>query len=180
MLKRHNKQSLYNQFITPIAVVGILSMLAIFYSAFKLNSSVDKLDKVYSSSNERLQAIIDLEFSVSQLRTLALRHLASENYRSMTTIQSKFEVVRQNIDKNISALSEEYTGNKNLSLSLAVNNYSKQLAKVIKLSSDFEKEAAFNALTNTENQSLDLANTTLQKLKNKIIDSTTELRKGVT
>lgn len=180
MLKRHSKQSLYKQFITPIAVVGIFSMLAIFYSAYKLNSSVDKLDKVYSSSNERLQATTDLEFSVSQLRTLALRHLASENYSSMTTIQNKFKVVRQNIDKNISVLAEEHAGQTSQALSLAVNNYSKQLEKVIELSADFEKEAAFVALTDTENQSLEMVNTALQKLKNKTIHSTTALRKGVT
>lgn len=185
MLARFKNQSLHRQLVVPIIVVGVLSVLAVAFSASRLNQSVEELEKVYEVSDRNLKTVGELEVGVSHLRALSLRHVASESYRSMVDIGEEYRdavdfiLTRTTLLVNAEALTGEEAELINQELSPALQQYMKKVKKVVNLSADFEKESAFVLLSNANAEHLPVITDTLQKLKNSSVQSIVSLRTAV-
>ena len=183
MIRRLTNLSLYKQLIIPMLIVGVIGMFATIYSAFILQDSVSALGRIYIEGDKKLKVIEDIETSLQQYRMLSIRHVASEEAYSMSEIDVEFEYVKDQIDMNISLISHNHVDSHNVSvkntqmLLVLMNEYFEKTNIIQQLSSDFEKESAFEYLTQVESQFIPGIIDGLQKLKRREFEDFTSLRK---
>ncbi len=162
--------SLYHQFIVPITVVGLVCLSAVVFSAYKLQEAVRDLEQVYDSSGVKLRTIEEVETSVTRLRALSLRHMASESFTSMSRVEQELREAIRKLDEQLGNLMDiaplpDGEEGKNGALGSAIQDYQRQLEEMLRLSSDFEKETAFIRLTHAESRYLPLITASLYELK---------------
>ena len=167
--------SLFNQLIVPMLLVGIVGASAIIASAFTLQNSIKALGDMYSASGARLKTLQDIDKSIANLRALSLKHLASESAQDMNQIRIDLIGIEQRIKSYLPTLSaheiseHEQTRQEALVLSKALSTYLSGIDKAVLLSSDFEKESAFELLTLIEGQQLTNIQVSMQTLMQQTI-----------
>jgi len=153
-------RSLFNQLITPMVVVGMIGVGAIIVSAFALQDSVKALGEMYSASGERLGTLQDIDKDIANVRALSLKHLASESAQNMGQIRADLDRVEQRINRNLPAISgndsdrRQATQQEAAALREILAAYLAGIDEAALLSSEFEKESAFELLTRIEGQHL--------------------------
>jgi diguanylate cyclase (GGDEF)-like protein/PAS domain S-box-containing protein len=148
--------SLFSQLIVPMIVVGIIGVGAIIVSAFALQNSVEALGEMYSASGERLRTLQDIDKGIANVRALSLQHLASESAQSMSRISAGIDSIKQGIKTALPAISGHQAAQQEAIVALSgdIAAYMEGIDKAILLSAEFEKEAAFELLSQTESQHL--------------------------
>src|SRR5512139_159137 len=160
MLSYFRNRSLFNQLIIPMFVVGIINAGAIMTSALVLQNSVTALGEMYSASGERLQTLEDIDKDIANVRALSLKHLTSENAQDMNQIRVGLEGIEQRLRLNLPAVSKllvhahQAEQQENIILRDALASYLAGVDKAVLLSAEFEKESAFDLLTQIEGQHL--------------------------
>ncbi len=160
MFRHFRNCSLFQQLIIPMVVVGIISVSAIVVSAFALENSVGALGEMYSSGSERLKILQDIEKGVTNIRALSLKHLASESAQDMNQIGTDLDSIGQQFKSYLPAISErdmpahQAAKQEAVILRNAIPAYLAGIADAIRLSAEFEKESAFEVLTQVESQHL--------------------------
>lgn len=168
--------SLFNQLIVPMVVVGIIGAGAIIASAFVLQHSVKALGEMYSASGARLKNLQDIDKGIVNVRALSLKHLASESAQSMNQIGTDLGGVEQGIKVYLPTLSmhdmpeHQAIQREAAILRNALATYLAGIDKAMLLSSEFEKEAAFDLLTQNESQHLTNIQRAMQSLMRYTID----------
>lgn len=171
MLARLKNCSLYQQLILPMFVVGAMGMFATVYSAFLLEDSVSALGDLYTSGDKKIRVIEDIETSLAYYRALSLKHIASEDSYSMSEINVELEYTKDKVQSSLDLITRTHIDDHSISLMMtraltnANNKYVKKINEVITYSFDFEKELAFEYLTQAEDQYLPDINNSLQHLK---------------
>lgn len=158
MIARLRNCSLYRQLIIPMVTIGIISLLGTVYFSHNLTNSVTAIDTVYVEDNDRLRNLEKIEIQITRYRALCLRHLTVESFASMQRIGRELRQIRQDIldlIPNTLALSRASVPDRTTSISperltALLSTYFKETGFVLKLSADFEKEAAFSLLSRTE------------------------------
>jgi diguanylate cyclase (GGDEF)-like protein/PAS domain S-box-containing protein len=161
MLKRLRNCSLYRQLIIPMFGIGLFSLLGTVYFSNILKESVAALDTIYVDGDIRLRNLEQIDKQVTFYRALSLRHLTTESFASMEEINQQLQQTRREI---LDALpgsrtphvvtekpllqSDEYTRD----LAAALRSYFGETGVAIKLSAEFEKEAAFILLSRVESE----------------------------
>lgn len=153
--------SLYRQLIIPMLSIGLISLLGTAYFSHILKESVAALDTIYVNGDIRLRNLEKIEKQITGYRALSLRHLTTENFSAMEEISQELDQTRLAIidtlplsyhsiklRKHTTSQSSDYS----LALSNILNNYFEEIGVIIKLSADFEKEAAFVLLSRTESE----------------------------
>ncbi|HWR77343.1 MAG TPA: EAL domain-containing protein [Thiobacillus sp.] len=169
-------RSLFNQLIAPMVVVGIIGVGAIIASAFALQHSVKALGEMYSASGERLKTLQDIDKGIANVRALSLKHLASESAQDMIRIRTDLDSVEQRIKLNLPAISDhdvyahQATRQEAAVLGNVLATYLAGIDEALLLSSEFEKESAFELLTRIENQHL----TNIQRAMQTLMQHTIE------
>jgi diguanylate cyclase (GGDEF)-like protein/PAS domain S-box-containing protein len=162
--------SLFNQLIVPMLLVGIIGASAIIASAFTLQNSVEALGEMYSASGARLKTLQDIDKSIANLRALSLKHLASESAQDMNQIRIDLIGIEQRIKSYLPTLSEHelsehpQTRQEALILKKTLSTYLSGIDRAVLLSSEFEKESAFELLTLIEGQQLTNIQVSMQSL----------------
>jgi len=162
--------------------IGIIGVFATVYSAFVLDDSVSALGNLYESGDEKIRAIEEIETSLAYYRSLSLRHIASENSWSMADINVGLIHTKVKIHNDLNLIATTYTDTHSVSLEITqaliaeITEYFKKNDKVIRNSADFEKELAFEYLTQAENQYLPDINTSLRQLKRHEFEDISSLR----
>jgi diguanylate cyclase (GGDEF)-like protein/PAS domain S-box-containing protein len=175
--------SLYQQLIVPMLAVGMIGVCATIYSAFSLEDSVSALGTMYLDGDKKLRTLENIETSVALYRALSLRHLASESSSLMADISVELKKTEKNIQINIGLISTTLLDshaasvNDTQELSVAASGYITAITEVVRLSSDFEKEWAFEHLTQAEEQYLSSISGGLQRLKRHEFEDLSALRK---
>jgi diguanylate cyclase (GGDEF)-like protein/PAS domain S-box-containing protein len=152
--------SLFSQLIVPMIVVGVIGASAIVVSAFMVQNSVAALGEMYAASGNRLKILQDIDKGITTVRALSLRHLASESAQNMAQIRTDLVNVEQRVLAYLPNLAvpdlprREATGEQPELLSQALAAYLAGIDRAVMLSSDFEKEPAFELLTAVENRHL--------------------------
>lgn len=182
MLKRLKDFSLFQQFIVPMFVVGIIVLSATLYSASVLQESVKALGQLQVDGDERLRVIEDIETNIAYFRALSLRHMASESSGSMIELHAELEQTKERMQVSFNRITNELIDSHPVSLEQAqtllivTRQYINEIDQVIMLSADFEKELAFIHMTRAENQYLAGINSALQQLKRHEFDDLSLLR----
>lgn len=141
--------------------IGLISLLGTAYFSHILKESVAALDTIYVNGDIRLRNLEKIEKQITGYRALSLRHLTTENFSAMEKISQELDQTRLAIidtlplsyhsiklRKHTTSQSSDYS----LALSNILNNYFEEIGVIIKLSADFEKEAAFVLLSRTESE----------------------------
>ncbi len=168
--------SLFKQLIVPMVVVGIFGAVAIIASAFVLQNSVKALGEMYSASGERLKTLQDIDKGIANVRALSLKHLASESAQDMRQIKTDLVSIEQRIKSYLPTISVHeipgYLATKQDAVILSSNldTYLSGIDKAISLSSEFEKESAFELLTQIEGQHLTRIQIAMQNLMRHTIE----------
>lgn len=182
MLTRLKNCSIYQQLIIPMLGVGVIGVCATIYSAYVLEGSVSALSDLYTDGDEKLRVIEELETSLEYYRALSLRHIASEESIAMAEINIELDYIEETINSNLALISTVHldahsVSNENTQLLLIIaKEYIEETKEIVRLSADFEKESAFENLTEVEDQSIPKINTTLQYLKRHEFEDFTSLR----
>jgi PAS domain S-box-containing protein len=182
MLQRFQDRPLSMQLIAPMLLVGCICLFAAVYSAFMLQDSVGELGRVYLSSDRRLQVIDNIDAGVTAVRSLSLRHLASESYSAMQEIHAELNGVILSLHQNIDEVSaagyyaEPEFIDSGIRLSASVRTYLDQVREILALSEDFEKESAFFRLTASDNNHLPSVTEELREIKRSAFENVTQLR----
>ena len=169
-------RSLFSQLIAPMVLVGVIGASAIIASAFALQNSVEALGQMYSASGERLKTLQDIDKDIANVRALSLQHLASESAQNMIQIRTDLDSVEQRIKTNLPAISEhdvhehQATQQEAVVLGKVLATYLAGIDKVVLLSSEFEKESAFELLTQIENRHLTNIQMVMQTLMQHTIE----------
>jgi diguanylate cyclase (GGDEF)-like protein/PAS domain S-box-containing protein len=169
-------RSLFKQLIAPMAVVGMIGVGAILASAFALQNSVEALGEMYSASGERLETLQNLDKGIANVRALSLKHLASESAQTMSQIRTDLDSVEQRIKNNLPAISSHDANRRRATqqeaavLRKVLATYLAGIDEAVLLSSEFEKESAFELLTLVESQHL----TNIQKAMQSLMQRTIE------
>lgn len=159
MIERLRNFSLYQQLIIPMFSIGLISLLGTVYFSHNLNDSVTAIDTVYIEDNDRLRNLENIEKQITRYRALCLRHLTAESYLSMQQIGQELEDTRRVLidllpntlaTSHLSAADDGAARSSAQQLSTILRNYFEETRNVLKLSADFEKEAAFIQLSSTE------------------------------
>ena len=157
--------SLFNQLIIPMVVVGVIGASAIIASAFVLNHSVKELSALDSASGERLRTLQDIDKGIANIRALSLKHLANESAQGMKQIGADLAQTERRLKSYLPSLSDLNTHAQDthehraqhqsgVTLSQAIGAYLAGIDEALALSSEFEKEAAFELLSRLENKQL--------------------------
>ncbi|WP_321528072.1 EAL domain-containing protein [Sedimenticola selenatireducens] len=161
MIGKLGNCSLYRQLIIPMFSIGLISLLGTVYFSHILKESVAALDTVYVDGDIRLRNLEKIEKQVTAYRALSLRHLTTESFSAMEEISQELDRTRLAIIDTLPASRHriqlhEYTtpqtNDYSLDLSGILNTYFREIGVIIKLSADFEKEAAFVLLSRTESE----------------------------
>ena len=162
--------SLFSQLIVPMLLVGVIGASAIIASAFALQHSVKALGDMYSASGERLTTLQDIDKGIANVRALSLKHLASESARDMQQIRTDLASIEQRIKSYLATISghemPEHQALKQEAVILGkvIATYLSGIDKAIVLSTEFEKESAFELLTQIEGQQFTSMQITMQNL----------------
>ena len=182
MLTKLKNFTLFQQFIVPMLVVGMVALSATIYSALILEESVKALAQLQVDGDERLRVIEDIETSIAYFRALSLRHMASESSASMIELNAELEQTKESLQVFFDRITNELIDSHPVSLEesqallIVSRQYIDEIDQVIMLSADFEKELAFIHMTRAENQYLAGINSALQKLKRHEFDDLSLLR----
>ena len=182
MIKRIKDLPLYKQLIIPMLIVGFVGMFATIYSAFILQDSVSALGDLYVEGDKKLKVIEDIEISLEHYRMMCIRHIASEASYAMSEINIELGLIKNKIDNNFIHITNDSTDSRDASIENVqvllnlVNEYFDKTNKILELSADFEKESAFEYLTEVESESIAGIIDALQKLKRHEFENLTSLR----
>jgi len=138
-------------------IVGTISFCATIYSTIELENSLTALEEIYTIGEKKLRILEDIDTSMSFYRSLSLRHLSHENATSMEHEEYKLDQTSKKILQAVKLVSiNSYFSNTEevetiVILTTVVKGYFKKINQVVKLSADFEKELAFEQLTQAEN-----------------------------
>jgi len=167
--------SLFKQLILPMIMVGIIGASAIVASAFKLQHSIDELSVMYTASGKRLDTLQTIDKGIANVRALSLRHLASESAQDMKQIRTELDSVAQQIKTALPAIAgydmpaRQATQQKVAALNSILSTYLAAIDKAVMLSSEFEKESAFESLSRVESMHLGEIQASMQNLIQHII-----------
>ena len=162
--------SLFKQLIIPMIAVGIVGASAIVIAALMLQRSVDALGEMYSASGERLRTLQHIDKDIANVRALSLQHLASESAPRMAQLRADLNAVTQRIAASLPAVSAWHLHEKDalqteaVALRQALESYLKGVDASLQLSAEFEKEAAFEQLTQIDDQHLNSTQKAMQGL----------------
>ncbi|WP_428610187.1 EAL domain-containing protein [Sedimenticola sp.] len=161
MIGKLSNCSLYRQLIMPMFAIGLLSLLGTVYFSHILKESVAALDTIYVQGDTQLRNLEKLEKQITSYRALSLRHLTTENFSEMAQISVELKRTKQMILDTLPH-SPEVTDtpdqtatsleNASHQLFMLLHIYFNEIGVAIKLSADFEKEAAFALLSRIESQ----------------------------
>ena len=175
--------SLFQQLIIPMIAVGIIGVSAIVVSAIVLQNSVNALGDLYVAGNERLKALQEVDKDIANFRALSLKHLASESAQSMATLGTELEAIKR---KNMAQLptlfhdaharAPEEAG----ALREAITRYFAGIDEAVNLSTDFEKEYAFEKLTETEGRHLTAIQGAMQSMTRDAFEDISASREDLT
>lgn len=158
MIGRMKNCSLYRQLIVPMFSIGLISLLGTVYFSHMLKESVAALDTVYVEGDIRLRNLEEIEKQITAYRALSLRHLTTENFSTMEQINHELEatriIIQDTLPKSKNTITQPPSGQPDIShdLDAILQTYFSGISVAIKLSSDFEKEAAFAMLTRIESE----------------------------
>ncbi|MDP3124990.1 MAG: diguanylate cyclase, partial [Thiobacillus sp.] len=161
---------MFSQLIVPMLLVGVIGASAIIASAFALQHSVKALGDMYSASGERLKTLQDIDKGIANVRALSLKHLASESARDMQQIRTDLVSIEQRIKSYLATISghemPEHQALKQEAVILGkvIATYLSGIDKAIALSTEFEKESAFELLSQIEGQQFTSMQITMQNL----------------
>jgi diguanylate cyclase (GGDEF)-like protein/PAS domain S-box-containing protein len=182
MLQKLKNRPLRQQVIVPMLIVGCICFGVMIYSVYRLQSSIVQLGEIYVSSDMQLRVIENIETGVSTIRALGLKHLASEKFSNMQRIRAEFESARTRLQQQLGevvgkedAEDQDFIDHHNL-LVESLQLYLQQIAEVIRLSDDFEKESAFVRLSASDSNSLPAVSENLRNLKRHASMNITDLR----
>lgn len=182
LLQHWRNRPLSQQLIAPMLLVGGVCLFAAVYSAFMLQASVRELSEVYASTERRLQVIEGIESDINAVRALSLRHLASEQYAAMKSIQVELTSVIHSLNAGITKVSSSgYSAEPDLvdgsaHLVTTISEYLDKIGEIIVLSDDFEKELAFIKLTASDDNNLPAVSRDLRLLKQNATEDVVLLR----
>ncbi len=187
MLNRYKNLTLFQQLLVPMVILGVFAVGAIISSAFILERSVAELGDMYVASSERLKILQGLERDLAVHRALTLRHQASEGADAMRTLADELGQSRSRIEAYLHLLAvdeqknghQEANGKVNTMMS-AVAAYFTGANEAMQLSSDFEKEAAFELLARTEGEYLSVIQNTMQHLTRHAFEEISVTRESLT
>jgi diguanylate cyclase (GGDEF)-like protein/PAS domain S-box-containing protein len=169
--------SLFQQLTIPMVVVGIIGIGAIVVSAFAMQRSVEAIDKMYQTGGERIETLQNIEKAIAEIRALSLKHLASENAQAMTQIRADLGLTVQRIKADIPNIArlehpQEHpvATQARIALGQSLEAYLAGVDAAVRLSEDFEKEAAFISFTEVDNQQLSQVQKTMQGLTRHAFD----------
>jgi diguanylate cyclase (GGDEF)-like protein/PAS domain S-box-containing protein len=163
--------SLFRQLLIPMVIVGITSLCATLYSAIILEDSLTALEDVYISGERKLRVLEEIDISISHYRTLSVRHLSYEGTTLMKQANSKLHKTSKNILKAVNSISRHSFSSQarvidtTKSLFTVTREYFIKMNEVVLLSEDFEKELAFEKLTQAENKFIPEISSLIQFLK---------------
>lgn len=152
--------SLFSQLIVPMMVVGLIGAGAIGVSAFMVQGSVTALGQMYAASGDRLKTLQDIDKGVANVRALSLRHLASESAQGMAQIQTDLQAAQLQVQGRLPSLAAPHGPGRHATdeqmgrLNQALAAYLAGIEEAVMLSADFEKEPAFELLTEVESRHL--------------------------
>jgi diguanylate cyclase (GGDEF)-like protein/PAS domain S-box-containing protein len=178
-------RSLFNQLIAPMVVVGVIGAGAIIASAFALQNSVKALGEMYSASGERLKTLQDIDKDIANVRALSLQHLASESAQNMIQIRTDLDSIQQRIKTNLPAIprhgrsGRRATQQEAVILGEVLETYLAGIDEAVLLSSEFEKESAFESLTRIESRHLTNIQMVMQTLIRYTIEDIAASREGL-
>ncbi|MFZ5484716.1 MAG: EAL domain-containing protein [Pseudomonadota bacterium] len=165
MFSRLKQCSLFQQLIIPMLVVGIVGSLAIIVSALQLRDSMNALSTLYTTGGERLSNLQAIDKAIADYRALSLKHLASERAQGMTAIVEELARIKARIEQQAAALQQsqaQHNADPLLRLHHALGGYIAGIEKAVAASGDFEKESAFEWLTEAEARHLSMLQAQLQ------------------
>ena len=161
MIRKLQNCSLYRQLIIPMFSIGLLSLLGTVYFANILKESVAALDTIYAQGDLRLRSLEKIEKQITGYGALSLQHLATEEFSTMQEIGQELQQARQVILATLpeTATRQRYANPPQFREDVHVQKLSSQLESyfneseaAIRLSADFEKEAAFILLSRIESE----------------------------
>jgi len=150
--------SLYKQFALPILIIGLLAAFAALYSTIALEESISALDQMHREGNKKVTDLEAIDDSMTLYRALMLKHLASENASSMSTIDGQLKQISATVELTLDYLTTDFSKvdpqivNATNELIKQTELYFEKTQEVTMLSADFEKELAFTLLTETESE----------------------------
>lgn len=169
MLRRLKDCSLYQQLVVPMGLVGAAVLFAMVYSAFQLQNSVAALGALYEAGETRLRSLEQVDRGIALYQALSLSHLASERATAMQRIDRKLAATRQEVMGELADIDADPDEHYRTSpageshLSEAIRHYFERIDQAIRLSTDFEKEAAYEVLTRTEQKQISAIRESIQE-----------------
>jgi len=170
MLDYYRNCSLFKQLLLPIIVVGVIGGSITIASAFVLQNTVKALGEIYTASGDRLKSLQNIDKEIANVRALSLRHLASENAKNMEQIRIDLDSIKQQIKTYLPTIDIRNTPAHQIKQQevVALNNtlasYLAGIDTAVIQSSEFEKESAFDILTQAESRHLGDIQTAMQAL----------------
>ena len=176
--------SLFKQLIIPMVLVGIVSLSMMLVSAFALVGSVGALEDLYSIGYRRIKVLQEVDKAIVNLRALSLKHLASESAKNMDIIRAEMAAIKQANNSNISTIFAHEQSAVNQGEARALDgeliSYIAAIDEAVRLSADFEKEAAFTLLSKAENEHLVLIQNTMQSMTRQAFSDMSVTRAALT
>lgn len=152
-------------------VIGAIGICSVIYFAFVLKDSVATLGELYTEGEKKQLILEEISTSIANFRAVSLRHLASESAMTMNFLNTELEQVKQNLQSQTEltffkdSKHHAMIDDKRQAYSIALKQYFEKIDQAIQLSSDFEKESAFELLINAEYEYLPIINEILKFLK---------------
>jgi diguanylate cyclase (GGDEF)-like protein/PAS domain S-box-containing protein len=175
--------SLFQQLIIPMFAVGIIGVGAIVVSAIVLQDSVNALGDLSAAGNERLKALQEVDKDIANFRALSLKHLASESARAMADLDTELKAIESENRVKLPALCRDTQARvpeETEALRDAITRYFSGIDEAIQLSSDFEKEFAFEKLTEVEGRYLTAIQDAMQSLARHAFEDISASREDLT
>jgi diguanylate cyclase (GGDEF)-like protein/PAS domain S-box-containing protein len=175
---------LFRKIAVPMTLVGIIGITALILSAFTLEDSVEALGNTFSTGGSRLRALQETDKLIALYRAMSLKHLSSENARTMEEIAAQVKTVRKKITASlpkIGKLDEQRPEQALLlkQLTGAIALHFTQVERALQLSGDFEKEAGFSLFALAENNHLPIIQGRLQNLTRLTFEDISSSRKNL-
>lgn len=180
MIRKLQNCSLYRQLIIPMFSIGLISLMGTVYFANILKESVAALDEIYAQGDVRLRSLEKIEKQITGYRALSLRHLTTEEFTAMQAIQEELQQARRVIlstlpeAANPNPHSEDREADREFhiqDLTDRLESYFNESEAALRLSGDFEKEAAFILLSRIESEYIpDIKEITSQLIRHEFED----------
>lgn len=168
MIAKFKHLPLFWQLVIPLIMVGTIFMVLTSYTVIQLNRSISLMDDHYSSATDSILNLNQIQNNITRLRTLTLKHMATETAVEMTQFDKLINMSMQNLKMDITELSKylEFTNKSHQAeiktLGQLTDNYDRQIQTIMRLSNDFEKEQAFTLFNKAEKQYLKNINVILR------------------